>query len=60
MRKIINKSIPSLLVALFVGAIVYGINGYMSLLTRDVIDISFKNERIGFYDKAKKLLHIVR
>lgn len=56
MRKIINKSIPSLLVALFVGAIVYGINGYMSLLTRDIIDISFSKERIGFDDKARMLL----
>ena len=56
MRKIINKSIPSLLVALFVGVFVYGINGYMSLLTRDVIDISFTKERIGFDEKAKMLL----
>lgn len=56
MRKIINKSIPSLLIALLVGVFVYGINGYMSLLTRDVIDISFTKERIGFDDKAKMLL----
>jgi len=56
LRKVINKSIPYLLLALLVGVFVYGINGYMSLITRDIIDISFSKERIGFDDKAKMLL----
>ena len=56
MRKVINKSIPFLLIALIVGAIAYSINGYMSLITRDIVDISFTKERIGFDDKAKMLI----
>lgn len=56
MRKVINKSIPYLLLALFVGAVTYGINGYMSLITRDIVDISFTKERIGFDEKARMLL----
>lgn len=56
MRKVINKSIPYLLIALFVGALTYGINGYMSLITRDIVDISFTKERIGFDEKARLLI----
>lgn len=44
------------MIALIVGAIAYSINGYMSLITRDIVDISFTKERIGFDDKAKMLI----
>lgn len=56
MKKIYMKSLPYLVLALLVAAGAYGISGYMSLITRDIIDIAFGSERSSIKDKAILLL----
>ena len=56
MNKVYKKTFGLLLAALFVGLISSGINGYMSLLMRDLVDLTFVPGKAGFMDIAMKLL----
>ena len=56
MHRIYKKTFGLLVAALFVGLLSSGINGYMSLLMRDLVDLTFASEKPGFMGIAVRLL----
>lgn len=56
MHKIYKKTFGLLVAALFVGLLSSGINGYMSLLMRDLVDLTFVPEKPGFMGIAVRLI----
>lgn len=56
MHKIYKKTFGLLVAALFVGLLSSGINGYMSLLMRDLVDLTFVPEKPGFMSIAVRLI----
>ncbi|MBO1264787.1 ABC transporter ATP-binding protein [Proteiniclasticum sp. SCR006] len=56
MNKVYKKTFGLLLAALFVGLLSSGINGYMSLLMRDLVDLTFASEKPGFMGIALRLV----
>ena len=48
MNKVYKKTLGLLILALFIGLVTSGVNGYMSLLMRDLVDQSFLPGREGF------------
>jgi len=55
MNKVYKKTFGLLVFALFIGLLSSGINGYMSLLMRDLVDLTFVPERPGFMEIAVRL-----
>jgi len=56
MHRIYKKTFGLLVAALFVGLLSSGINGYMSLLMRDLVDLTFASEKPGFMSIAVRLI----
>lgn len=56
MNRIYRKTFGLLILALFIGLVGSAINGYMSLLMRDLVDISFKPGRVGFTETALRMV----
>ena len=56
MNRVYKKTIGLLLLALFLGLVSSIINGYMSLLMRDLVDISFLPDKTGFGMTATRLV----
>lgn len=56
MNRVYRKTLGLLFLALFIGLISSAINGYMSLLMRDLVDISFKPGRVGFTETALRMV----
>ena len=56
MNRVYKKSLGLLVAALFVGLLSSGINGYMSLLMKDLVDLTFVPGRTGFMDIALRLI----
>lgn len=56
MHKIYKKTFGLLVAALFVGLLSSGISGYMSLLMRDLVDLTFASEKPGFMGIAVRLI----
>jgi len=56
MNRVYKKTIGLLLLALFLGLVSSIINGYMSLLMRDLVDISFLPGKTGFGMTATRLV----
>lgn len=56
MKKIYNKTLILLAATLLVGAIAKGVSGYMTILTRDLVDTSFLPGMPGFREIALRMV----
>lgn len=56
MKKVYKKTLLLLLATLLVGVVAQGVNGYMTLLTRDLVDTSFLPGMPGFADIALRMV----
>lgn len=56
MKRIYNKTLILLVATLLVGAIAKGVSGYMTILTRDLVDTSFLPGMPGFREIALRMV----
>ena len=56
MKRIYNRTMALLMGTLLVGAIAKGVSGYMTLLTRDLVDTSLRPGMPGFQDIALRMV----
>ncbi|WP_313119860.1 ABC transporter ATP-binding protein [Proteiniclasticum ruminis] len=56
MKRIYNRTMALLIGTLLVGAIAKGVSGYMTLLTRDLVDTSLRPGMPGFQDIALRMV----
>lgn len=56
MKRIYNKTLILLAATLLVGAIAKGVSGYMTILTRDLVDTSFLSGMPGFREIALRMV----
>ncbi|WP_312711887.1 ABC transporter ATP-binding protein [Proteiniclasticum ruminis] len=56
MKRIYNKTLILLAATLLVGAIAKGVSGYMTILTRDLVDTSLRPGMPGFQDIALRMV----
>ncbi|SFN93143.1 ABC transporter ATP-binding protein [Proteiniclasticum ruminis] len=56
MKRIYNKTLILLVATLLVGAVAKGVSGYMTILTRDLVDTSFLPGMPGFREIALRMV----